>query len=369
MEKQLFILLRLGLGTSSFDEENLSDLIIFNPGQWTHIEELARSQGVSAIALDGVKVIMERLGDGCFNHSVGRDFWTKFILKWAYGVVEQGYEAGNMQQMLVVDNIQHRWAQGGIRMLLVKGLAMGTYYPEPKHRCPGDIDCFLFDDYKKGNEMAKAWADKVDEEWYKHSQIFFAGQMIENHQYFVHTREGRSSKKLNQLMVDMLDVKSFDKLPGTEVLLPPPMFNALFLTYHALSHFLEEGLKLKQLVDWAMFIRREAGKIDWAKFYTICEKYHLRRFVDVATDIAVNYMGVKMDNPLIVTKSPYADKVLYSTLYDKDYVFSSGQTGWANRWHIVKNLFKYRWKYHDIYQHSVLRQLWYFAIGFLFKTE
>ena len=170
-------------------------------------------------------------------------------------------------------------------------------------------------------------------------------------------------------MVDMLDVKSFDKLPGTEVLLPPPMFNALFLTYHALSHFLEEGLKLKQLVDWAMFIRREAGKIDWAKFYTICEKYHLRRFVDVATDIAVNYMGVKMDNPLIVTKSPYADKVLYSTLYDKDYVFSSGQTGWANRWHIVKNLFKYRWKYHDIYQHSVLRQLWYFAIGFLFKTE
>lgn len=161
----------------------------------------------------------------------------------------------------------------------------------------------------------------------------------------------------------------FETLLGTGVLIPPPMFNALFLTYHAQAHFLEEGLKLMQLLDWAMFLKRDADKIDWQEFYAICDKYHLRSFAEVATDIAVHYLGVKLDNPQIVIESPYTVKVIHSALYDKDYVFSSGQSGWANRWHIVKNLFKYRWKYSEIYQQSIIKQLYYFAIGFVFKTE
>ncbi len=368
-ESVLFSLLRLGLGTSTdIQKENISDLFISSEKEWMALEEIVSFQGVSGVALDGLQVIMAELGSSCFAHSDLRDFWQDFILQWI-GVVEQYYSAGNMQQMMVVDNIQQKWAEAGIRMMLMKGQAIGVYYPVPNHRCPGDIDCYLFNDYAKGNEVAKKWADTVDEGWYKHSQIFYAGQLIENHQFFVHTREGKSSKMLEKLMIDELKNVNFEKLPETDVLLPPPMFNALFLTYHALSHFLEEGLKLKQLVDWAMFLNRDADKIDWPRFYSLCEKYHLKRFVDVATDVAVNYLGVKLDNPLIVTTSPYTRKVIHSTLYDKDYVFSSGQSGWANRWHIVKNIFKYRWKYNQIYQHSVLRQLWFFASGYLFKTE
>ena len=368
-ESVLFSLLRLGLGTGTdVQKENIADLFLASERQWEQLEEIALFQGVSGVVLDGLKVIMDELGSSCFARSVIREFWQPFILRWI-GTVTQRYEAGNMRQLKVIDAVQRLWAKEGIRMMLMKGMAMGTYYPEPQHRSPGDIDCYLFGDYAKGNEVAKQWADMVDEGWYKHSQIFFGGQLIENHQFFVHTREGKSSKKLEKLMIDELKNVNFEKLPETDVLLPPPMFNALFLSYHALSHFLEEGLKLKQLVDWAMFLKRDADKIDWPRFYSLCEKYHLKRFVDVATDVAVNYLGVKLDNPTIVSTSPYTSKVIHSTLYDKDYVFSSGQSGWANRWHIVKNIFKYRWKYNQIYQHSVLRQLWFYASGYLFKTE
>ena len=214
-------------------------------------------------------------------------------------------------------------------------------------------------------------ADSVDEGWYKHSQIFFGGQMLENHQYFVHTREGKSSKELNQVLVDQLrgEQYEFDVLPTTSVLLPPPMFNALFLTYHAMMHFLEEGLRLKQILDWAMFLKRDANKMDWTEFYRQCHKFHLRRFADVMTDIAVHCLGVGLDNPAVGCSSPYTKRVLKSTFYDEDYVFSSGQGGWTHRWHIVRNLWKYRWKYHKIYQHSILRQLWFYATGYIFKTE
>ena len=368
-EQALFMLLRLGLGTTSVQKESISDLLAVNAQQWEDLEECARVQGISAIVYDGLNVAIKTLGAENFDHFEDKYFWSGFINHWAIDIVKNSYEALNFQQMLVIDVIQQRWSEAGIRMMLMKGTAMATYYPIPKHRCPGDIDCYLFDDYALGNELAKGWADRVNEDWYKHSQIRYGGQLIENHQYFVHTRDGKNSKRLNQLLCDTLKGVDLETFPGTGALLPPPMFNALFLTYHALTHFLEEGLRLKQIVDWAMFLKRDADKIDWPEFYIQCDKYHLRRFAEIATDFAVHYLGVELTDPQIVSSNPYTAKVVQSTLYDKDYVFCSGENGWSNRWHIVRNLIKYRWKYHKIYQQSVLKQLWHFASGFVLKTQ
>ena len=162
---------------------------------------------------------------------------------------------------------------------------------------------------------------------------------------------------------------AFEKLLGTGVLLPPPVFNAVFLTYHALAHFIGEGLRLKQILDWAMFLKREATLVDWNEFYNICDKYHFRRFVYVMNDIAVNYLGVALSNQDLITNSPYTLKVIQSTLYDKDYVYGSGKSDWSNRFHLVRNLWTYRWKYRDIYEMTPLRQLWYYVTGFILKTE
>ena len=108
---------------------------------------------------------------------------------------------------------------------------------------------------------------------------------------------------------------------------------------------------------------------EWAAFYGFCERNHLRRFADAMTTIAVRYLNVNHNDNMIIADSPYAEKILHNALYEDDYVFSSGESSWKNRRHIVKNLFKYRWKYEEIYQQSVWKQLWWYASGFVFKTE
>ena len=118
-----------------------------------------------------------------------------------------------------------------------------------------------------------------------------------------------------------------------------------------------------------MFLKAHQKDVEWDAFYTFCERNHLRRFADAATAISVQHLGVQISNPSISTTSPYADKILHNALYDDDYVFSSGESGWKNRLHIVKNLFRYRWKYEDVYQTSVWKQLWWYVSGYLFKTE
>ncbi len=367
-EKALFALLRLGLGTVSSRDENITVLKGMSRRDWIDMKRFTDRQCVSAIAFDGLKALTEEFGLHAFCDENDADWFNQFVLKWQQ-YVEETYEAGNIKQLIVINDIQERWQKEGIRMMLLKGMGLGTFYPIPQHRAVGDIDCYLFDDYDKGNRVAESFADCVDKHWYKHSQIHYYGELIENHKYFVLTREGRRTKELNSLMVGILENAVMVVLPGTEVLLPPPMFNAMFLTDHALSHFLEEGLRMKQLVDWAMFLKHDADKIDWPLFYAQCEAYHLRRFAEVATDFAVNYLGVPLNNREIVSSCQYTAKVIHSTLYDDDFVFNSGKGKWANRWHIVKNLFKYRWKFHEIYQKSVVGQLWRFVRGLLLKKE
>lgn len=316
------------------------------------------------MALDGVD-LLETSGYGAT-----RDLSASRKLEWIGEVLT--IEQANQHQMAVMNEMAEKWTEHGCRVMVMKGQANGILYPKPEHRNPGDIDCYLFEDYSKGNDIAREVGAKVDESWYKHSVISYKGETFENHQYFVHTRDGKKGKRLNQELVEQLKDKSEEIkfIPGTVVEMPPMQWNAMFLTYHACAHFVSEGLRLKQILDWAMFLKAHQDDVDWPTFYAYCERNHLRRFADAMTTIAVNYLGIKVtQNSQITTESPYAEKILRNALYEDDYVFSSGESSWKNRWHIVKNLFKYRWKYEEIYQQSVWKQLWWYASGFALHTE
>ena len=50
-----------------------------------------------------------------------------------------------------MNDLAGRWKLQGCRVMVMKGQANGAFYPRPDHRSPGDIDCYLYDDYAKGN--------------------------------------------------------------------------------------------------------------------------------------------------------------------------------------------------------------------------
>lgn len=365
MEKELFALLRLGLGNSTTEEESLSDFVVLSAEQWERIGELAQMQGVLGIMLDGI----EKLSDGSSGST--RELPVELKLEWIGEALQ--IEKANRQQMVVMNDLAEKWTQEGCRVMVMKGQANGTFYPRPDHRNPGDIDCFLFENYAQGNEIARQVGADVDESWYKHSVISYKDETFENHQYFVHTRDGKRGKRLEAELEEVLAEGFASQEPQklTEyVYLPPVQWNAMFLTRHGCGHFLSEGLRLKQISDWAMFLKAHHNDMDWDAFYGFCERNHLRKFADAMTAIAVKYLGIKVtQKSQIITESPYAEMILHNALYEEDYVFSSGESGWKNRFHLVKNLFKYRWKYEEVYQQSVWKQLWWYATGFLFKTE
>lgn len=367
MEECLFTLLRIGLNISQPTVESCQLLSTLSKKEWTSMFSLAEKQAVAVLMFDGLQKLCDKYGDNV-HPKVEKEVWSNWILNLTSLML--AVEQQNRHLAVTTQRIAEVWCQGELRMMVMKGHANAIYYPIPDHRSPGDIDCWLFGDFEKGNELARMAGAVVDNHWYKHSEIIFNGDLIENHRIFGHTREGEKSKQREKNFIEALNI---DKLRDTEfssVFYPTVAFNARFLTYHAFRHFLSEGLRLKQIIDWAMFIQAEQHNINWNDFYEFCNRYHLSRFADAMTCMAVKYFGVTITEGAVTTQSEFAEKIMNSSLYDDDYIFNSGEGSWHNRWHIIKNMLtRDRWKFNDIYQQSIIKQLWYYAVGFLFMTE
>ena len=374
--KQLFKLLQLGLQITDVKDIDTSEFASLSKEEWTAIKDMAVKQGVSAIVLDGIN----QLSLSEYNLP------AEMKLEWIGEALQ--IEQRNRQQVAVMEEMAGKWKVNGCRVMIMKGQANGTMYPKPEHRSPGDIDCYLFncninpndnlnDDkeaYRIGNDIARAAGAKVDESWYKHSVISYKGETFENHQFFVHTRDGKRGKQLEKELEEALKVDASLFKPLTSIaVMPPVQWTAMFLTYHACAHFVSEGLRLKQIVDWVMFLKAHQQDVDWEAFWGFCERNHLRVFAEAMNTIARRWFGIKCHTESTENtesfESPYAERIMKSALYDEDYVFNSGKSGWANRIHLVRNMFRYRWKYEEVYQTNVWKQLWWYATGFIFKTE
>ena len=324
-------------------------------GQWTAVYRLASEQGVLAVVWDGVRQLPPEVQPP-----------RELRLRWAYNVerIERRYA----QQQHRAAELAGIFAEAGIRTVVLKGLAVSRSYPVPAHRPCGDLDCFLCGDYERGNRAAEAAGAEVKRDFYKHSHIVFRGLTVENHRFCTAVRGSRRAKELERRLQRLLAERPSDRLADTSLLAPPADFNALFLTRHALSHFLTEGISLRHLCDWAVFIEREGAQVDWAAFREIAAEHRLLRFAEILSDLSVRYLGVAR-NPLPAEVPAISDRVLENILRERRHLNDSAGRVWSKRLRLVGNLCRDRWKYRDVYERSFLLELMRLSWGFLFDRN
>lgn len=351
--EKLFILLRVGLELSSVEQEDLSLFSSMAEEEWRGLMNTAQEQGVLGIALDGLSKLGTIIS---FNT---RSTWFFELIG---GTLIR--ENLNKQQIKVIGDLSELWDRNGIKMLILKGQANGLYYPNPLHRDCGDIDCYLLGEYEKGNAIIKGQEIIVDEDWEKHSKFEYKGETVENHQFFVQTLDKEWSKAINNDLFQTLQEKVIVWEEGSEVYLPSAQFNALFLTYHAMEHFLAGNLRLKQIVDWAMFLNKEKDNIDWDKLNLDCHKYGLYIFLGIMNHIATSYLGVELVDGCILERAPQkSERFLRAIFYDKDFIWDNSAGRWHGRFHFLKFVLKNNWKY-TIAGRSTINTLWLYISSY-----
>ena len=116
--------------------------------------------------------------------------------------------------------------------------------------------------------------------------------MVENHYDFINVHHHKSNvaleKELKRLGED--DTHSVE-VYGEKVYLPSPNLHAIFLIRHASGHFASEGLTLRQVLDWAFYMKENRDKIDWPWLMELIEKHGMKQFFDCINAICVDDLG------------------------------------------------------------------------------
>jgi len=160
------MLVGMGLETINIGFHTPNSFSDLSQKEWCYIREMADKQGVSSIVLDGLNLLVNTYGKSSIAPQIENAWWQQFVLDWA-GMMSM-IELSNSRQMTVMNVMASRWSESGCKVMVFKGQASAVMYPKPEHRSPGDIDCYLFDNYAKGNDIARAVS------------VHFSARLLEN---------------------------------------------------------------------------------------------------------------------------------------------------------------------------------------------
>ena len=151
--------------------------------------------------------------------------------------------------------------------LLVKGQGIAQCYERPMWRACGDVDLLLSDEnYTKAKKVLTPLASNVDDENIarKHLSMTIDDWTVELHG----TMFGGWSKSVDKLIGEAQEdcflsgsVRSWDNC-GTQVFLPLPNNDVIFVFTHILQHFFIEGIGLRQICDWCRLIWTYRDNLD-----------------------------------------------------------------------------------------------------------
>ena len=364
MKNLIAIVLTLVRNTLVSKEIDSTPFATLSEEEWKGLYRMSVQQGLLAIVYDAVKLLPAECQPP-----------RGVKLQWAVGAeaIENRFKMQHKASSLLAN----LWAENGIQTVVMKGLAIGTYYPNPMHRECGDLDCFLTtgampissDGYELGNQLCEQIGAKVERDYYKNSHIRYRGLMVENHCFFLPVRGRREMKALERHLREIALRGTTDIVPDTKLIVPSADFNALFLTMHALNHFLSEGIKLRHILDWALLLKAKQDNINWEEFYQWADRMHMTRFADALTAISVEHLGLQITNPAIHTSSPYAERIISDMINNSEGLFNKGYSAWRSRFMQVKNKFSFAWKYHKIYERSLLLELSKSIFAFIFEKH
>ncbi len=199
--------------------------------------------------------------------------------------------------------------------VILKGTAAAKYYPHPEYRTLGDIDLMTRrEDFAAacGSLLAAGFAEitlpPLDGVM-RHRGFRKNGIDVEIHAYFAKLSDPDAAQYLDDLILRHINPSH----------LLPDMINGAVILEHISQH-LEEGLGLRQIIDWMMFVARCLPDEQWPAFREIAEKTGLERLAAAVTRMCELYLGLEEH-----AWCREADEAACAALMD--YLFACGNFG------------------------------------------
>lgn len=222
--------------------------------RWDELLAFAKEQALLGIYFEGIK----RLGSNSVNRPSQID-----VMRWT-GLANKIAVRNQMMSDYCV-KVSSKFAQVGFDSFILKGQGCGLMYPHPEARTSGDIDIWIVkhDLVERGKYSLRESRRQIiryvrnvlphAEACYHHIDFSVSSKCpIE-----VHFTPGYVSNYFANLRLQrwygrqMVEMKSGGAFP-----VPTDAFNRIFLMCHIQHHFFDEGIGLRQLIDYYYLLRR-----------------------------------------------------------------------------------------------------------------
>ena len=290
--RTLLYLVRLGLFTDMLvRSDNDCD---FSKTNWGKLFRISVSQGVNAIAADGLQLLLENPNNKELLKSLDVTPLKLQKMQWlGYSLtIERIYE----QHKHVMSELAAFYRTHGIKMLVAKGYGLSLNYPVPNHRPLGDIDIWLFGEQKRGDNALSEKGVKIDYGHHHHTIFNYKGVTIENYSDFLCVPGHRKNASYERILKRLAYEESVRyEINGEEIYYPSANFNALFILKHSATHFASTEMNLRQLLDWGTFVLKHGRDVDWNFVVKVAKLYNLYHFMNCQNALCVDYLGFPLD--------------------------------------------------------------------------
>ena len=296
--------------------------------KWRRLYQMSLMHGVSALVFDGI----ERHQDDAFANVPQDllDMWRKKTEE-----VERDNDRVNVATAELIRSLHKE----KLRPILLKGQAVAELYPNPKHRTGGDCDLFFpYEDHaKKADEWAQANASHVERQDRYTLSYRWQDIAVENH----HKMQRLTNFFLNRRLQTVIDreIRCCDStylhLDSTRIETLPPTLNLLIAMVRIARYVLNNGLKMKQLIDLGMMLRTIGANVDFVKLQNWIDYLHMRRIVTFEASLLISLFDFSED------ELPFYDRRLSSTVSSQTDDLLAFDNSYSGEWYFTqgKNIF------------------------------
>ena len=216
---------------------------------WKEIYAIAQKQCLVGVLFDGIKKLpAEHVG-----------MKKELLLQWM--AESQMLEKANVRQNDAAIQVSEWFRKKGFRTCILKGQGNALMYPNPYSRTPGDIDIWVEGGDKRVISFVRSISPH-EKACYHHIEFpSYKGVEVEVHyrpSFLLCFWHNRKLQKYYEMVKE--EQFSHRVMLGEqgEVAIPTVEFNLIFQLTHIFSHLMNEGIGLRQLVDY---------------YYVLCDFY------------------------------------------------------------------------------------------------
>lgn len=227
---------------------------------WRLLYEFASKQAMLGVCFDGIERLGKEYPEVLRLNPIGRDVLMAWMAK------AQQIRRLNMNVNGVAAKLYSMLKEDGFRCCILKGQGNALMYGNPYSRNPGDVDVWVNASREVIMEYGRRNFDLEDDIRYQHLETTMDGVPVELHFMPCVMNNPIYNARLQKWFRRNADLQCSNvvELPdgAGEIAVPTTAFNVVYQLCHLYHHFFDEGIGMRQMVDYYyVLVENEEGRV------------------------------------------------------------------------------------------------------------